>query len=238
MQHAKDWPYAVVFDLDGTLIDSAPDIAYALNETVANRGLRGFALEEVKGMIGGGVPKLLERALAARGDSAAHLPEAVSAFIEIYRNNLTVRTTLYDGARELLENLCEEGRLLGLCTNKPHELTVEVLKQLNIAKFFSAVSGGGSETPKKPDPASLLEVLAHLEVKPKDAVMVGDSAADVGCARGAGVPVVLVSFGYSRAAPQFLGAGAVMEKLADVPGCFKSIYGLSRKATSGAGHEV
>ena len=188
MQQAKDWPYAVVFDLDGTLVDSAPDIAHALNETFANLGLRGFSLEEVKAMIGGGVPKLLERALAARGNSATQLSEAVSAFIEIYRNNLTVRTTLYDGAGELLKKLYEEGRLLGLCTNKPHDLTVEVLKQLNIARFFSAVAGGSPGAPKKPDPASLLEVLAELGVTPEDAVMIGDSAADVGCAAGAAFP--------------------------------------------------
>src|SRR5215475_10531946 len=108
----EDWPQAVVFDLDGTLIDSAHDIAHALNAALGLRGLTPFSVDEVKAMIGGGVPKLAERALRARGVSRLGLLPLASDFIQYYRANLTTHTTLYDGARELLDQLQAEGRRL------------------------------------------------------------------------------------------------------------------------------
>ncbi len=211
-----DWPKAIVFDLDGTLIDSAPDIAYALNLAAGNRGLEPFPLDQVKDMIGGGVPQLVGRALRARGLTNDGLMPFVEEFLALYRENLTTNTKIYDGGRELLEQLCREGRRLGICTNKNHELTIEILRQLDLIKYFGSVLGERVGHPCKPDPAPLLQVLSELNVSPSRALMVGDSEADVACARAAKFPVVVVNFGYSRVAPDALGADAVISRLSEL----------------------
>ena len=225
-----DWPKAVVFDLDGTLIDSAPDIAHALNRATEKRGIEPFSLYQVKEMIGGGVPQLVGRALRARGMPDDGLMPLVEEFIALYRENLTTRTKIYEGARELLEQLHGEGRRLGVCTNKNHELTVEILEQLDLAKYFPSVIGEREGYPRKPDPAPLLEVVAELGASPQDALMAGDSEADVACARAAGMPVLVVDFGYSRAAPEALGADAVISRLSELPRLFSSLKPRSRLA--------
>jgi phosphoglycolate phosphatase len=224
MTTPSGWPRAVVFDLDGTLIDSAPDIAAALNLTFEKQGLPAFRLDEVKTMIGGGVSKLIERALLAKGRSPEGLAHTLNNFLDSYRDGLTSRTCLYEGAGELLSLLRREGKSLGICTNKPHALTLEILRQLGLASFFSAVAGEMEGLPHKPDPAPLRAVLAQLNAMPKDAIMVGDSAADVECARATGVPVVVVDFGYSRASPYSLGAHAVISRLNHLPSTFAELY--------------
>ncbi len=223
-----DWPKAVIFDLDGTLIDSAPDIAHALNRATKNRGIEPFTLEQVEEMIGGGVPQLVGRALRARGLTEDGLMPLVEEFIALYRENLTTNTKIYDGARELLAQLHGEGRRLGICTNKNHGLTVEILEQLDLAKYFSSVIGEREGYPRKPDPAPLLEVIAELGASPEDALMAGDSEADVACARAAKIPVLVVNFGYSRIAPEALGADAVISRLSDLPQCFASLNPKSK----------
>jgi phosphoglycolate phosphatase len=219
----SEWPRAIVFDLDGTLIDSAPDIAHALNRATKRRGIEPFPLDQVKEMIGGGVPKLVGRALQARGLPADGLMPLVEEFIALYRENLTTNTTIYEGGRELLAQLHGEGRRLGICTNKNHELTVEILQQLDLMKYFGSVLGEREGRPRKPDPAPLLEVVAELGAFPQNALMAGDSEADVACARAAKMPVLVVDFGYSRTAPPALGADAVISRLSDLPRLFSSL---------------
>jgi phosphoglycolate phosphatase len=218
-----EWPDAVVFDLDGTLIDSAGDIASALNAALAKRGLAPFTVPQVTDMIGGGIPKLVERALLAHGVSRIGLMPLATDFLRIYRDNLVVKTVLFDGAREMLESLRGQNKRLGLCTNKQHELTIEILKQLDIAHYFSAVIGERLGRPRKPDPAPLRGILTALGVQPKRAVMVGDSAADVGCARAANVACVVVSFGYSKVAPAQLGADTVIGAFSELPKAFETL---------------
>ena len=225
-----DWPKAVVFDLDGTLIDSAPDIAHALNRATEKRRIEPFDLNQVKEMIGGGVPQLVGRALLARGLPDDGLMPLVEDFIALYRENLTTNTRVYDGGRELLEQLHQEGRRLGVCTNKNHELTIEILQQLDLMKYFGSVLGEREGRPRKPDPAPLLEVVAELGASPQDTLMAGDSEADVACARAANIPAVVVNFGYSRVAPEALGADAVISRLSDLPQCFPNLKGQSRQA--------
>ena len=225
-----DWPKAVVFDLDGTLIDSAPDIAHALNRATEKRGIEPFPLNQVKEMIGGGVPQLIKRALTARGLPVEGVMPLVDDFIALYREELTTRTTVYDGGRELLEQLHGEGRRLGICTNKNHELTIEILQQLDLIKYFGSVLGEREGRARKPDPAPLLEVVAELGASPQDALMAGDSEADVACARAAGIPVLVVDFGYSRTAPEALGADAVISRLSELPQHFSSLKPQSRLA--------
>lgn len=226
----EDWPLAVVFDLDGTLVDSAADIADALNRTMALRGLAPFTLAEVKGMVGGGVPKLAERALTARSAAIAEVPAFVTDFMQFYRERLTAHTTLCEGAAELLERLQREGRRLGLCTNKPHDLTVQAIAGLGIANYFPAVAGEREGQPTKPDPDPLLNVLSALGAAPEDAVMVGDSAADVACAKAAGVASVAVRGGYTQTPVEELGADAVIGSLKELPACLHLLR--SRRAAA------
>jgi phosphoglycolate phosphatase len=161
--------------------------------------------------------------LLARGVSRFGLLPLAADFLRYYQANLTTHTMLYDGARELLDQLLAQGLLLGLCTNKREELAIETLNQLDLAKYFSAVIGERSGGPRKPDPAPLLAVLAKLCVSPENAVMVGDSAADAGCARAAGVASVMVSFGYGSGDTGATGGDLRAASLRDLPDCFQRL---------------
>lgn len=219
----QDWPLAVVFDLDGTLIDSAADLANALNYALGVRKLAPFPLAQVKEMVGGGIPKLVERALLAHGVTDVELLPLAADFVKYYRDNLTLRTAPYEGAVELLESLKGQGRRLGLCTNKQHELTVQIVRQLGIEKYFGAILGERDGHPRKPEPGPLLDVLEALGVPPRDAAMVGDSGADVECAKAAGVLPIVVRYGYSRVNPEELGASAIIDRLLDLPECLAKL---------------
>lgn len=222
-QKHLEWPDAVVFDLDGTLIDSAADIGLALNEVMVNRGLSAFSLEQVKEMIGGGVVKLLERALCAQGLPPGGAAPIALEFLEIYQLNAVRETTLYPGARDLLALLLEAGVGVGLCTNKPHGVTEQILREMDLAHCFASVLGGKEGMPRKPDPTPLQAVIAELNAEPSRTLMIGDSAADVGAAHGAGTPVAIVSYGYSKTPVGDLGADFVIDKLADVVGVVRAL---------------
>jgi 2-phosphoglycolate phosphatase, prokaryotic len=212
------WPEAVVFDLDGTLIDSVGDITDALNGALAKEGLETFSEAELRLMVGGGARVLIERALKARGlsEDAGLAQRLHASFMDIYKSASVARTTVYPHGRELLSELRRDGAKLAICTNKPLSITEDVLVKLGLREFFQAVVGGTDELPKKPDPAMLREALYRVGSTPDRAVMVGDSNADVGAARAAGVPVVVVSFGYSRVPAQELGADVVIDSLAEL----------------------
>ncbi len=209
----KAWPQAVVFDLDGTLIDSAGDIARALNDAMSRRGFPPFEMSRVKEMIGGGIPKLIERAFLSHGISQADLMPVVADFLAAYGADPIGATTLYEGAVPLLQRLRDDGIKIALCTNKQQQITEEILRRFDIHDFFSSIVGEREGMPRKPDPEPLQFVLRELGVAPRDAVMVGDSAADSGTARAAGVPVVLVSYGYTHTPVAELGADAVIAHL-------------------------
>jgi phosphoglycolate phosphatase len=219
IREPADWPRAVVFDLDGTLIDSAGDLRDALNYAIGLRNLPPFSLPEVKEMIGAGIGRLVERALRRRGAVDLDPAPVAASLIGDYREHLTVHTVLYEGAAELLERLKGEGRLLGLCTNKKHELSVEILERLGIARFFGAVQGEREGKPRKPDPWPLLSVLETLGIPAQDAVMVGDGGADVKCAKAADMASVVVRGGYAHGDVNALGAAAVIDGLASLPEC-------------------
>lgn len=224
MDHsASPWPSAIVFDLDGTLIDSAGDIAAALNKTMEAHGIETpFPLEEVKEMIGGGVPTLIERAVRAKD---AHLVVDTAAMVEdfmrFYEAELTANTQVYEGARELLGKLKAEGKKLGLCTNKPHALTLKALGELDLLHYFDSVQGEREGLALKPHPDPLLHILRELKASAKDALYVGDSIADVACARAAGVKSAVLAHGYSRLPAEELGADYVLASLKEVPDCWQ-----------------
>lgn len=207
-------PAAMLFDFDGTLIDSAPDIVACLNETLAAFGRPPVPFAEGRRMIGKGAPVLLERGFAATGGPAADLDAAVAAFLERYMTGLVAHTTLYPGAREVLRDLDARGIPVGLVTNKPIRPTHAILAHFGLDGAFAAVFGGDSVAAKKPAPDMILEAAGALGVDPAAAWVVGDSDNDIGAARAAGAGAIAVTFGYSAIPPRALGADHVIEELA------------------------
>lgn len=208
---------ALVFDFDGTLIESAPELAHCLNQLLTDNGRRAATLEEVEGMIGNGVAKLVERAFQATGDIPDDLDEQTARYIDIYNNAPVGQTPLYEGVLETLEKLRDDGHTMAVCTNKLHRATTKILDGMNLSHFFSVVAGGDSFAVRKPDPGHLMGVLDQLGVAREHAIMIGDSVNDIGCARAAGVRSVAVTYGYSGVPHAELGADALIDRFADLP---------------------
>lgn len=189
----------VVFDLDGTLIETAPDLAAALNHVLQEAGLPSVPLADVRHMVGDGAKVLIERGFAADGRtlSAEELEHWFAMFLDYYGAHIADFSHPFDGALEALDDLAAAGLTLGVCTNKPEAMSNRLFAELGIAERFAAVLGGDSLPVRKPDAGHLLGTLERMGVAPERAVMIGDSANDRDAARNAGVPVVLVSFGYT-----------------------------------------
>lgn len=221
----RPWPHAVLFDLDGTLIDSAPDLADAVNELLARRDLGPLPLAEVTSMIGNGVEKLVERAFDASGNHLAplELKRELVTMMDIYARHLTGRTTLMPGARDALQSLCDDGITLGLVTNKPQRFIETVLDHFRLSHLLRVAIGGDSGVAKKPAPDMLFAAMEQLGAEPRSTVMVGDSISDVKAARAAGVPAVIVRGGYTDQPAERLGADAVIDGLAGLPGVLPAL---------------
>lgn len=221
---------ALLLDFDGTLVDSAPDLAAALNRVLAEQGRSSLGLAEVKAMIGDGVAKLVERGLAATGPRPPddELASHVVRFLEIYGAAASIETRPYPGVVETLQSLKAEGWRLAVCTNKAAALTEQILADLDMAGLFEAVVGGDSLPVRKPHGGHLLGTLARLPDAPATAVMVGDSRNDLLSARDAGLPVVLVTYGYEASA-RSLGADRVIDSFAELPAALSGLAsGLAR----------
>ncbi|WP_041527206.1 phosphoglycolate phosphatase [Paracoccus aminophilus] len=190
-------PCPLVFDLDGTLIDSAPDIRAAVNEVLAENGLPALTLAEVHGFIGGGVEVLWRKIIAAKGLSPEDHARYVAAFLTRYEA-ATGLSALYPGVTEALETLATRGHALAICTNKPLEPARAVLRKTGLDGFFRVVIGGDSLPVKKPDPAPVQAALAALGADPlrPDGIYIGDSEYDASAALAAGVPFFLFTEGY------------------------------------------
>jgi phosphoglycolate phosphatase len=216
---------AVVFDLDGTLVDTAPDLHAHLNEMLADLGRPGFALADVRPMIGDGARMLLWRGLDASGG----MPEGVdieTLFAEFLRR-YTARPlrfgAAFDGVEDALRALGAGGTKLGVCTNKPQAPTDRLLAELDLARHFPVVIGGDSLPVRKPDPGHLLAVLKRLGAAPEEAVLVGDSENDVRAAAATGMPCVLVSFGYTQTPARALGAARVIDHMSELAAALDSL---------------
>ena len=212
-------PDAVVFDLDGTLVDSAPDIQQALNFVFEADGVAAVDLASVRLMIGGGPRVLIERALRKLdvATDAARVDRLTAGFRVAYTKQGNKLTRLYPGARNCLTRLRQQGIAVGLCSNKPESNCEQVLADLGIRGLFDVVQGSGSGLPMKPDPAPLLATVDRLGRTKERVLYVGDSKTDVDTARSAGVAVALVRSGYTAIPADSLGADLVVDGLADIP---------------------
>lgn len=188
---------AILFDLDGTMVDSAPDIVAAANRMLDDLDARALPFQTVKDFIGKGVPNLVRRVLEA-SDLSGMINDvhAQVLFHRHYRNTNGHFGRVFPGVREGLAALQQAGYQLGCVTNKPLALTESLLESTGLAAFFEAVVGGDSIPQMKPDPEPLLHACRRMEADPATCVLVGDSAVDVAAARAAGMPVYIVRYGY------------------------------------------
>jgi phosphoglycolate phosphatase len=208
----------LLFDLDGTLVDSAPDLQAAINALLRELGRPPLAIEQVRRMIGDGAPKLVERALAAAGAPDAPLAPCLDRFLGFYEAEPTARTRVHPGVRETLDRLFRDGYRMAICTNKPERATRLVLSDLGIDGPFTVVIGGDTLPVRKPDPRHLLGALRALgRTDPGAAVMIGDNENDAAAARAAGLRLILMRYGYARVPLAEIGADIELDRFDQLP---------------------
>tara|TARA_R110002072_G_scaffold72335_10_gene172937 strand:- start:2231 stop:2911 length:681 start_codon:yes stop_codon:yes gene_type:complete len=213
----------IAFDLDGTLVDTAPDLVRALNAVIAEDGLAPIPLDEVRAMVGRGARVLIERAYAARKTRLApdRVDPHVDRFIEIYRNGIADLSKPFPGCAEMLESLLKRGARLSVCTNKPSVLADLLIKQIGFSGYFERVIGPDRTDAKKPDAAHFFSAIGDAG---PNAALVGDSEPDAACGRAAGIPVILMSHGYSEIPVSALGADRILDHFSDVPGALEALW--------------
>ena len=215
--------FLLVFDLDGTLVDSVMDLRAALNEVLRERGHRALSRAEVRHMIGDGVPALVARSLAASGADPAEAPMALPRFLEIYEANPTQLSRPYPGVPETLATLRRRGYRTAICTNKPQQATLAVMQGLDLLPLFDGIAGGDRFPVRKPHPGHLLRLIAELGARPEASAMIGDNENDAAAARSAAVPLVLVRYGYARVEPESLAADALLDHFSELPGALERL---------------
>jgi phosphoglycolate phosphatase len=215
----------IAFDLDGTLVDTAPDLAGALNTILAQETLPPLPFDEVRLMVGRGARALLERGFAAAGAplDVDRAPTLVERFIAIYLERIADESAPFPGVVEVLTELKAAGAKLVVCTNKLTNLSVALLDAVGLTPFFDAVVGADLAPAAKPDGRHVSAAIAAVGGDPARAVMVGDSINDALGARNAGVPSILVSFGYTEDPVETLGADLVIHGFLDVPQACKTL---------------
>lgn len=218
----------ILFDLDGTLVDSAGDLAASLDALMAEKGLPPIGLETGRTLIGHGIANLVRGALKLRGASGADEDVAVdlSRFMEIYGARLTAITRPYPGVRETLNLLHGEGWRMGVCTNKREAFARAIVDDLELSEFFSIVSGPDTFGVSKPDPRQLLET-AKAAGGYSPVFFVGDSEVDVASAKAAGYPVIALTYGYSKVPLESLSPDALLSDFTEVPGAIGVLLNTS-----------
>ncbi len=209
----------IVFDLDGTLIDTAPDLVDTLNVILARHDVPPVAFGEARTMIGAGVKPLLQRALASKG--IRFPPEEIDRlfkeYLEIYAEHIADRSRPFPGLESALDVLAAQGCRLAVCTNKLEWLSVRLLDQLGLTPRFAAICGQDTFAMRKPDPDMLRLTIVRAGGDTGHAVMVGDSMTDVATARAAAIPVIAVDFGYTETPPAELGADRLISHFNALP---------------------
>lgn len=194
-------PQLILIDVDGTLVDSVPDLAFCIDQTMLQLGLPERGEDAVRLWVGNGVERLVHRALSNSLDGEAdkvQFEQALSIFWALYQDNICVRSRLYDGVMTGLEYLQSKNYRLGCVTNKARSFTMPLLAELGIAGFFEVFVCGDDTERKKPDPMPLLSAATQLQIEPQHALMLGDSKSDVQAARAAGFQIICMSYGYNH----------------------------------------
>lgn len=216
---------AIIFDLDGTLVETAPDLHGALVHVLTEAGLPQPTLNDVRLMVGDGARALIERAYAAagapiRGDA---LEAAMSRFLAHYGPNVARLSRTFPGVEKALDRFAAAGAALGVCTNKPQALSQALLDALGLSGRLPVVVGGDALAVKKPDPAHLAATIERMGRAGRPAVMVGDSRNDVAVAKALGIPAVVVSFGYTVIPPAELGADIMIDHFDELPAALHTL---------------
>ncbi len=215
----------VVFDLDGTLVDTAPDLISTLNLILAREGLPPVAYDAARRLIGGGARGMIERALAAEGRACSKpdLERMFAAFIEHYAAHIADRSRPFPHLEVALGHLAEQGHRLAVCSNKLECLSIRLLEVLKLTRHFAAICGQDTFGVQKPDPQMLRLTILRAGGNPGRAIMVGDSGTDVRTSRAATVPVIAVDFGYSEVPVATLQPDRTIGSLAELPAAIREI---------------
>jgi phosphoglycolate phosphatase len=195
----RDQRTTIVFDLDGTLVDTAPDLIGALNHVLTEHDRPALAPEMVRKVVGFGAAATIERGTALTGGipSADIRAKMLEQFLDYYANHIADFSRPFDGAEDCLKRLRDTGFILGLCTNKPEALSRKLLAQLKLNHYFSSLLGGDTLAVRKPDPTHVIETIRRAGGQIPFGIMIGDSSADIDAAKSANIPAIAVSFGYS-----------------------------------------
>ena len=219
-------PPTLIFDLDGTLADTAPDLLGATNAVLAARGRPRLDLDHLRHMVGFGAVALITQAMEASGAPVAQeeLPPLIEIFLAHYRSHIADGTRLFPQVAETLKALSLQGARLGVLTNKPQELTDLLLPRLNLDGIFAAVYGAGRKPYTKPDPRIFYDVVADVSKEHGGvSVMIGDSITDLNTARAAGAPCILMSYGFTPVPAADLGADMVLDEFAQLPQALRDL---------------
>lgn len=225
----KNNPGPIIFDLDGTLLDTAPDLSAALNTLLVEEGYKSIPLLEVRNMVGRGAVHMIQQGLARAGiQIEGDLPDDMrSRFIDHYRACCTKQTVPFPGVLRTLSSLTEMGHPLSICTNKQESMSIEIIRKLELEGFFSGIIGGDTLLKPKPDPRPIHAAIELTGGTRERAVMVGDSITDVQAARAANIPVIAVSFGYTEISPNNLGADEVIDHFDELIPAIQRVLSIS-----------
>lgn len=207
----------IIFDLDGTLVDTAPDLIDTLNTILSREGLPTIPHDEARSLIGRGARRMLENGIALAGRPAGDIDRMYRDFIGHYAGHLTDRSRPFPGVEAALDKLARRGCTLAVCTNKLEWLSVQLLESLGLAKRFAAICGQDTFSVQKPHPEALLGTLRRAQGSLDRAVMVGDSQTDIATARAALMPVVAVDFGYSDVPVKELAPDKIISHFSCLP---------------------
>lgn len=215
----------LLWDLDGTLADTAPDLTNTMNVLLQRHGRPTVPIERVRHLVGGGARLLLERGFKETGDAASEdlLDHLFQEFLVHYGDHVADNSEVWPGLRAHLDRLKEMGVPMAVCTNKGEELSHKALAAMDLAKYFPVVIGGDTLPVKKPDPEHLFEAIRQLGGSPENTIMVGDSDPDIDSARAAGIPSICVSFGYARVPAVELKPTLVIDHFDEFPAALKQI---------------
>lgn len=215
----------IVFDLDGTLIDTAPDLVDTLNVVFAREGWPPIPYATARNQIGGGARAMIARGIAAEGLAvpSQKLDQLFADFIAHYSEHIADRSRPFPGLTDALDVLASGGYRFAVCTNKLERLSVKLLKQLKLADRFAAICGQDTFGIQKPDPDVLRRTVAAAGGNPPHSIMIGDSATDIRTARAAGIPVIAVDFGYSDRPVSEYGPDRIISHYAQLPAAIAAL---------------